>query len=295
MEKDQDFIYQKSIVVDDLTVTYRNGYTALRSASFSIPEGSITGLVGVNGAGKSTLFKALMGFIPVTSGQVSLLGYSVKDALKNNLIAYVPQSEEVDWDFPVLVKDVVLMGRYGKMGIMRRARSEDLMIVQKALKRVDMLEFEDQQIGELSGGQRKRVFLARALAQEGKVILLDEPFTGIDVKTEEQIISLLKDLKRDGHIMLVSTHNLGSVPEFCDRTILVKGTIISHGLTENVFTNSNLEKAFGGVLRRFTLGGSDLHDDSDKREVTILTDDERPFVQYGEPKLTVAKKNKRND
>ena len=230
MEKDQNFIYQKSIVVDDLTVTYRNGYTALRSASFSIPEGSITGLVGVNGAGKSTLFKALMGFIPVTRGQVSLLGYSVKDALKNNLIAYVPQSEEVDWDFPVLVKDVVLMGRYGKMGIMRRARSEDLMIVQKALKRVDMLEFEDQQIGELSGGQRKRVFLARALAQEGKVILLDEPFTGIDVKTEEQIISLLKDLKRDGHIMLVSTHNLGSVPEFCDRTILVKGTIISLSL-----------------------------------------------------------------
>ena len=109
MEKDQNFIYQKSIVVDDLTVTYRNGYTALRSASFSIPEGSITGLVGVNGAGKSTLFKALMGFIPVTRGQVSLLGYSVKDALKNNLIAYVPQSEEVDWDFPVLVKDVVLI------------------------------------------------------------------------------------------------------------------------------------------------------------------------------------------
>ena len=295
MEKDQNFISQKSIIVDDLTVTYRNGHTALRSASFSIPEGSITGLVGVNGAGKSTLFKALMGFIPVTRGKMSLLGYSVKEALKNNLIAYVPQSEEVDWDFPVLVKDVVLMGRYGKMGIMRKARSKDLEIVQESLKRVDMLDFEDRQIGELSGGQRKRVFLARALAQEGKVILLDEPFTGVDVKTEEQIINLLKDLKRDGHIMLVSTHNLGSVPEFCDRTILVKGTVISHGLTENVFTNSNLEKAFGGVLRRFTLGGSDLHDDSDKREVTILTDDERPFVQYGEPKKSVTKKNKRND
>jgi manganese/iron transport system ATP-binding protein len=236
-----------------------------------------------------------MGFIPVARGKVSLLGYSVKDALKKNLIAYVPQSEEVDWDFPVLVKDVVLMGRYGKMGIMRRAQPEDLKVVAESLERVGMLDFEDRQIGELSGGQRKRVFLARALAQEGKVILLDEPFTGVDVKTEEQIINLLKDLKRDGHIMLVSTHNLGSVPEFCDRTILVKGTVIAHGLTETVFTNSNLEKAFGGVLRRFTLGGSDLHDDSDTREVTILTDDERPFVQYGEPKISVRKKNKTND
>ena len=161
-----------------------------------------------------------MGFIPSARGKISLLGYSVKDALKNNLIAYVPQSEEVDWDFPVLVKDVVLMGRYGKMGLMRRARAEDLAIVHKSLERVGMLDFEDRQIGELSGGQRKRVFLARALAQEGKVILLDEPFTGVDVKTEEQIISLLKDLKKEGHIMLVSTHNLGSVPEFCDRTVL---------------------------------------------------------------------------
>ena len=187
------------------------------------------------------------------------------------------------------------MGRYGKMGIMRRAQPEDLKVVAESLERVGMLDFEDRQIGELSGGQRKRVFLARALAQEGKVILLDEPFTGVDVKTEEQIINLLKDLKRDGHIMLVSTHNLGSVPEFCDRTILVKGTVIAHGLTETVFTNSNLEKAFGGVLRRFTLGGSDLHDDSDTREVTILTDDERPFVQYGEPKISVRKKNKTND
>ena len=138
------------------------------------------------------------------------------------------------------------------MGLMRRARVEDLAIVNKSLERVGMLDFEDRQIGELSGGQRKRVFLARALAQEGKIILLDEPFTGVDVKTEEQIISLLKDLKKEGHIMLVSTHNLGSVPEFCDRTILVKGTVISFGLTEDVFTNLNLEKAFGGVLRRFT-------------------------------------------
>ena len=280
MEEGQNFISQKSITVDDLTVTYRNGHTALRSASFSVPEGSITGLVGVNGSGKSTLFKALMGFIPIARGKVSLLGHSVKDALKKNLIAYVPQSEEVDWDFPVLVKDVVLMGRYGKMGIMRRARPEDLKVVAEALRRVGMLDFEDRQIGELSGGQRKRVFLARALAQEGKVILLDEPFTGVDVKTEEQIINLLRELRDEGRVMLVSTHNLGSVPEFCDRTILVKGTVLSHGPTETTFTRKNLEDTFGGVLRHFTLGSDKLHDDEDARTITIFSDDERPLVQY---------------
>jgi manganese/iron transport system ATP-binding protein len=134
----------------------------------------------------------------------------------------------------------------------------------------------------LSGGQRKRVFLARSLAQDGQVILLDEPFTGVDVKTEDQIVALLRELRDEGRVMLVSTHNLGSVPEFCDRTILVKGTVLAHGLTADVFTHDNLEVAFGGVLRRFTIGGSDLHDDDDKREVSIITDDERPFVQYGE-------------
>ncbi|MDG1430875.1 MAG: ATP-binding cassette domain-containing protein, partial [Paracoccaceae bacterium] len=137
-----------------------------------------------------------------------------------------------------------------------------------------------------SGGQRKRVFLARALAQDGKVILLDEPFTGVDVKTEDQIINLLRELRDEGRVMLVSTHNLGSVPEFCDRTVLVKGTVLNYGPTETTFTPENLKEAFGGVLRHFTLGGADLHDDGDTRTVTILTDDERPFVQYGDKTKT---------
>jgi len=148
--------------------------------------------------------------------------------------------------------------------------------------RVGVAGVRTGQIGELSGGQRKRVFLARALAQDGQVILLDEPFTGVDVQTEAQIIALLRDMRDEGRVMLVSTHNLGSVPEFCDRTVLVKGTVLGYGPTETVFTRSNLEHAFGGVLRRFTLGGTDLHDDEDAREVTIFTDDERPFVQYGD-------------
>ncbi len=267
---------------DDVTVTYRNGHTALWDASFEIPRGTVTALVGVNGAGKSTLFKAIMGFIPTAKGTIRVLGRSVNQALRENLVAYVPQSEEVDWAFPVLVDDVVMMGRYGHMGFLRRPSAADHQAVDEALTRVDMLDYRRRQIGELSGGQRKRVFLARALAQDGMVVLLDEPFTGVDVKTEEQIVGLLRELRDEGRVMLVSTHNLGTVPEFCDRTILVKGTVLDFGPTEAVFTRENLEHAFGGVLRHFTLGGDALHDDSDTREVTILTDDERPFVQYGE-------------
>ncbi|NIZ12626.1 manganese/iron ABC transporter ATP-binding protein [Phaeobacter sp. HF9A] len=270
------------IVAQDVTVTYRNGHTALRNASFEIPRGTVTALVGVNGAGKSTLFKAIMGFVPVARGDIRLLGQSVKQALKQNLVAYVPQSEEVDWSFPVLVEDVVMMGRYGHMGLLRRPRQADRDAVDAALGRVNMLEFRKRQIGELSGGQKKRVFLARALAQDGQVILLDEPFTGVDVKTEEQIIALLRELRDEGRVMLVSTHNLGTVPEFCDRTVLVKGTVLGYGPTETTFTRENLEEAFGGVLRHFTLGGADLHDDNDVRKLSILTDDERPFVQYGD-------------
>lgn len=275
---------ESGIITSDLTVTYNNGTTALRNVSFEIPTGTITALVGVNGAGKSTLFKALMGFIPTVKGEISILGQSVKSALKKNFIAYVPQAEEVDWSFPVLVQDVVMMGRYGHMGFFRKTRQQDILEVEHALNRVGMTNFKDRQIGELSGGQRKRVFLARALAQKSKIILLDEPFTGVDVKTETAIIKLLGEMRKEGKIMLVSTHNLGSVPEFCDRTILIKETILAYGKTENTFTRQNLELAFGGVLRHFVLSGTDLHDDDDRREVRVISDDERPFVLYDSDK-----------
>ena len=277
----RDTASTEGIFAEGVTVTYRNGLTALTDASFAIPRGTIAALVGVNGAGKSTLFKAIMGFVPVARGTIRLLGLPVRDALRQRLVAYVPQSEEVDWSFPVLVEDVVMMGRFGHMGMLRRPSATDRAKVDEALARVGLGDLRQRQIGELSGGQKKRVFLARALAQEGRIILLDEPFTGVDVTTEEQIIALLRDLRDEGHVMLVSTHNLGSVPDFCDRTILVKGTVLAHGPTETTFTRANLERAFGGVLRHFTLGGTDLHEDDDAREISILTDDERPFVQYG--------------
>lgn len=272
---------ESGIFTKDVTVTYRNGHTALRDASFEIPKSTITALVGVNGAGKSTLFKAIMGFVPAAKGEILVLGMPAKVALKQNIVAYVPQAEEVDWTFPVLVEDVVMMGRYGHMGFLRRPSQADHDAVETALDRVNMLEFRERQIGELSGGQRKRVFLARALAQEGQVILLDEPFTGVDVQTEDAIITLLREMRDEGRVMLVSTHNLGSVPEFCDRTVLVKETVLAYGPTEQTFTHENLEIAFGGVLRHFVLGGSDLHDDDDGRQIRVITDDERPFVVYG--------------
>ncbi|MDA8651044.1 manganese/iron ABC transporter ATP-binding protein [Porticoccaceae bacterium] len=268
--------------VKDITVTYKNGHTAIYDTSFTLPTGSITALVGVNGSGKSTLFKSIMGFVSLAKGSVDVLGMSAQKALKKNQVAYVPQSEDIDWNFPVLVKDVVMMGRYGHMGMLRLASEQDHQKVDLALARVGMKAFKDRQIGELSGGQKKRVFLARALAQESRVILLDEPFTGVDVQTEEQIMELLQEMRAAGNIILVSTHNLGSVPAFCDRAVLINRTVLASGTTSKVFTQENLQMAFGGVLRRFVLTGKQLHDDDDTRQVTVLSDDERPVVLYGE-------------
>ena len=273
---------EPSLRVEGLSVIYSNGHKALDNASFSIPRQSITALVGINGSGKSTLFKAIMGFVKSSGGRIELFGGSVKDALKANLVAYVPQNEEIDWDFPVLVKDVVMMGRYGHMGFLKIPNDNDYEIVKDSLKKVGMLELENRQISELSGGQRKRVFLARALAQQSEIILMDEPFTGIDVNTEEEIMELLREMKAEGKVMLISTHNLGSVPEFCDRTILLNKTVLAEGETTKVFTQENLTNAFEGVLRRYVLSATELHNDDDQREVVVLSDDERPVVIYGD-------------
>ncbi len=271
--------------IKNVTVTYNNGHTAIWDTTFSLPTGSITALVGVNGSGKSTLFKSVMGLVNLSKGSVQILGQSVSAAMKSNQVAYVPQSEDIDWNFPILVQDVVMMGRYGHMNMFRMPKSKDRAKVAAAMERVGIYELRRRQIGELSGGQKKRVFLARALAQESEVVLLDEPFTGIDVNTEEQIMSLLKDMREHGKVILVSTHNLGSVPEFCDRAVLINGTVLASGETHEVFTQDNLQLAFGGVLRRFVLTGKELHDDDDRRQVTVLSDDERPVVLYGEAEV----------
>ena len=255
-----------AIRLQNISVSYPNGHAAIEDISFELNGGVICGLVGVNGAGKSTLFKSMMGFIKPRKGTISIMGQPVRAALKENIIAYVPQTEDVDWNFPVLVEDVVMMGRYGRMGFLR----------------IPSTTYRKRQIGELSGGQKKRIFVARALAQGGKIIFLDEPFTGIDVKTENTLIELFQSLAAEGALILVSTHNLGSVPSFCDEVILINRTLVAAGPIETTFTQDNLSKAFGGMLRHVHVGGGDLHHDSDQRRVTVLTDDERPVVLYGE-------------
>ncbi|RAI33599.1 ATP-binding cassette domain-containing protein [Rhodoplanes serenus] len=270
------------LLVDRLTVTYPNGFTALRDASLALDFGCICALVGVNGSGKSTLFKTITGFVRPSAGRVRLGGLPVAAALKANLVAYVPQSEEVDWSFPVLVEDVVMMGRYGHMNLFRIPSRTDRAAVDAALDRVGMAAFRRRQIGELSGGQRKRVFLARALAQNSRIVLLDEPFTGIDVTTEAAIVALLRELRDDGQLVLVSTHDLGSVPTFCDHVVLLDRTVVAAGPTAEVFTEANLMRTFGGALRNLRLGGAALHRDADRRHLTVLTDDEQPLVFYGE-------------
>ncbi len=266
-----------TLEVNNVSVIYSNGHQALRDATFRLNSGTICALVGVNGSGKSTLFKSIMGFVNPSSGTVQINGLPVRQVLKQHLVAYVPQAEEVDWQFPVSVRDVVMMGRYGEMNFLRIPRAIDKQKVEESLKRVSMWEFRDRQIGELSGGQKKRVFLARALAQGGRVILLDEPFTGVDVKTEEEIIKLLGELRDAGAIIFVSTHNLGSVPEFCDQVVLINRTVLAYGPTDQVFTQKNLIEAFGGVLREFQFDKSTIQE-HDGRTVRVLSDDERPLV-----------------
>jgi manganese/iron transport system ATP-binding protein len=187
-----------------------------------------------------------------------------------------------------------MMGRYGHMNFLRIASALDKRKVDEALERVGMTRYRHHQIGELSGGQKKRVFLARALAQEAPVILLDEPFTGVDVQTETAIVELLRQLRASGHLMLVSTHNLGSVPDFCDHVVLLNREVLAAGPTATTFTQKNLELAFGGVLRRFRLEGGQLHDDDDRRRITVLTDDERPVVFYGERREDEPLRRKNN-
>jgi manganese transport system ATP-binding protein len=245
------------IDIENVTVAY-HGKVALHSASLQLQPGTICGLVGMNGAGKSTLFKAIMGFVKPNTGRVLINGLPIRKVQKSNLVAYVPQSEEVDWNFPVNVYDVVMMGRYGYMNLLRIPRSIDKQAVRESLERVEMWHMCDRQIGELSGGQKKRTFFARALAQQGTVLLLDEPFAGVDIKTEKMMINLLMELRQTGHTILVSTHDLASITTFCDQVVLINRSILAYGNTSEVFTEENLSRTFGGSVGDFSSAKSRL-------------------------------------
>jgi ABC-type Mn2+/Zn2+ transport system ATPase subunit len=233
-----------SIDIENVTVAY-HGKVALHKASLQLKAGTICGLVGMNGAGKSTLFKAVMGFVKPLGGRVLINGLPIRLVQKSNLVAYVPQSEEVDWNFPVSVYEVVMMGRYGYMNLLRIPKAVDKLAVQESLERVEMWEMRDRQIGELSGG---RTFFARALAQRANVLLLDEPFAGVDVKTEKMMIHLLMELRDVGYTVLISTHDLSSITTFCDQVVLINRTILAYGETSEVFTEENLSRTFGGSI-----------------------------------------------
>jgi ABC-type Mn2+/Zn2+ transport system ATPase subunit len=236
-----------AIDIQNVSVRYHEK-TVLRDATARIPPGVICGLVGMNGAGKSTLFKAIMDSVPISSGSVRLAGETVKDAQKRGLVAYVPQHETIDWNFPVSVKDVVMMGRYASMNIMRRPSDTDKTAVGEALKRVHLTDLADRQIGQLSGGQRKRVFVGRALAQGASILLLDEPFAGVDAKTEASLVTLLRELQTQGVTTLIAAHDLNTIGLYCDHIILLNQTVIASGPTKKVFTKENIAKTYDSVL-----------------------------------------------
>ncbi|MHA7181086.1 metal ABC transporter ATP-binding protein [Arthrobacter sp. MDB2-24] len=232
--------------VRNLSVSY-NEVHALDDVTVSLGAGTICGLIGVNGSGKSTLFKALMGLVVPSDGSIELFGMSTAGARKQGLVAYMPQAEEVDWTFPVSVSDVVAMGLYGRLGAGRRLRATDRAGVDDALERVGLTELRKRQIGQLSGGQRKRVFIARSIAQDARLLLLDEPFAGVDRASERTMTALLKALRDEGRSVLVSTHDLAGVPELCDEAVLLHRRVLAQGDPVQVLTHGNLALAFGPV------------------------------------------------
>lgn len=233
-----------AIAVEDITVRYGD-VCALESASFKLGSGRVCGLVGMNGSGKSTLFKTIMAMIHPESGTVTINGGSPTAARKAGSIGYVPQSEDVDWTFPISVRDVVMMGRYGHMGITRRPHARDHEAVEHALDRVELTEYADRQIGQLSGGQRKRAFVARGIAQQADIMLLDEPFAGVDKRTEATITRLLRELAGEGRTIFVSTHDLHALPQLADEAILLMRHVLFHGPPEEVLVPERLALAFG--------------------------------------------------
>lgn len=231
-----------AVKVEKLNVNY-DQTPAIWGIDFEIPERKLVGIVGPNGAGKSTLLKALLGTLKQESGSVLLFGKPYKMVRKR--VAYVPQRTTVDWHFPINVLDVVVMGRYGKLGPLKWVGKEDRRAAEKALDRLGMLPFAHRQISELSGGQQQRVFLARALLQEAELYFMDEPFAGVDMATEKAVIELLISLKAEGKTMLIVHHDLTTVKSYFDWLILLNGCLIGCGPVDEVFTQQNLQKAYG--------------------------------------------------
>lgn len=233
------------ITVKNLTISY-NKKPAIKGVNLNIDSGSVIGIIGPNGAGKSTLLKGILGLLPFDTGEVRIFGKKIEESRKR--ISYIPQREQFDWDFPINVENVVMMGRYAHLPVVGFPKHGDKAIVAGVLKKVEMDKYSTRQIRQLSGGQQQRVFLARALAQESDVYFLDEPFVGVDAKTEKAIFSLMKELKEAGKTILVIHHDLGKVLEYFDKLIMVNQTLIAYGDAKEVFTSEIINKTYGGKL-----------------------------------------------
>ena len=233
------------VELHDLTVSYQKK-PVLWDIDLTLPAGAIIGIIGPNGAGKSTLIKAIMGLLELSSGYVKLFDKEL-DQVRSK-VSYVPQKESVDWDFPASVLDVVMMGRYGKLGLFNRPRKADREVAIECLRQVDMEAYARRQISQLSGGQQQRVFLARALAQEAELYLMDEPFSGVDAATEKAIIQLLKTMSKQGKTVIVVHHDLQSAREYFDWSVLLNLRLIASGPTDQVMTTKLLQETYGGKL-----------------------------------------------
>ena len=245
MEKNK----QNAIEISDLTVAYEDK-PVVWDVDLSIPSAVLMAIVGPNGAGKTTLLKAILGLVKPAAGQVLVYGKPYVE--QRHLVGYVPQRGSVDWDFPTNVLDVVMMGCYGSLGWVRRPGKKERLIAESALEKVDMLSFSKRQISQLSGGQQQRVFLARALAQNTQIYLMDEPFQGVDAVTERTIVSLLQELRAEGKTVVVVHHDLQTVPEYFDWSVLLNVKKVASGPVSEVFTQENLRLTYGGRLAVFS-------------------------------------------
>lgn len=238
-----------ALSIQDLTVGY-DRRPVLWNINLELPKGRLIGIIGPNGSGKTTILKAVLGLLPLASGEIRLLGKPLPEVRLK--IAYVPQRSAVDWDFPATALDVAIMGRYGRLGLFRRAGSADKAMAKQALERVGMLDFKNRQIGQLSGGQQQRVFLARAIAQEAELYFLDEPFAGVDIATERTIIELLKRMRDDGKTVIVVHHDLKTATDYFDWAVLLNQRLVANGPVDEVLTEARLQEAYGGRLNVLT-------------------------------------------
>lgn len=236
---------QIPLQIHDMTIAYHKK-PVLWDVDLDVPEGKLVGIIGPNGAGKSTMIKAVMGLVPKASGWVKIYGRPYEEMRQS--IGYVPQRESVDWDFPISALEVVLMGRYGHLGWVRRPGREERRLAREALAKVGMAEYAERQISQLSGGQQQRVFLARALVQDARLYLMDEPFSGVDAATERAIIDLLVELRGQHKTILVVHHDLQTVTNYFDWVIMINMRVVASGPTAEVFTAENLQKTYGGRL-----------------------------------------------